>query len=81
MNNNNSNWINFLIAIEYFFGAFFLGITSILVIEELGDWFSRTLDNPPLWRWWLTGLITGAILIVIFRFIVKTASEMERPKQ
>lgn len=77
----HSNWNRFLTAIEYFFGSFFLGITSILVIEELGDWYSHTLNDPPLWKWWLSGLVTGAVIIGVFRFILNVAADTKGTKQ
>lgn len=68
-------------AIEYFFGSFFIGATFILVIEGLSDWYTESLKGAQLWRWWLTSIITGAIVIVIWRFIIKTASEMDSKKK
>lgn len=81
MKKQESNWAKALAAVEYFFGSFFIGATSILVVEGMSDWYTDSLKGAPLWRWWLTSIITGAIVIVIWRFVIKTASEMDRSKK
>ena len=71
-------WVRGLMYFGYFIGSFFIGATFILIVEGLGDWYSDSLKDHPLWHWWLYSLITGAILIVAWRFILKTASEIDK---
>ncbi len=77
MTKKESNWVKVVTAISYIFGSFFVGATFILAVEELGEWFADSLKQQPLWHWWLYSIVTGAVLIVVWRFIVKTASEIE----
>lgn len=69
------SWDKIATAAGYFFGSFFAGATFILVVEELGDWYSEHLKHPPLWRWWLYSIVSGALIILIMRFIVKNAGK------
>ena len=75
-----SNWDKALSAVEYFFGSFFVGATFILFVEGLSDWYTEHLRGVPLWEWWLISIITGAIVIVVWKFVIKTASEIDKDK-
>jgi uncharacterized membrane protein len=81
MAKNNSKAVKAVTAISYIFISFFVGATFILVVEELGEWYSDSLKQQPLWHWWLYSMVTGVILIVVWRFIIKTASEIENEKK
>lgn len=81
MSKKESNGVKAVVAISYIFISFFIGATFILAVEGLGEWFDGSLKEQPLWHWWLYSTVTGAIPIVVWRFITKTASEIENEKK
>jgi hypothetical protein len=70
-------WAKALAYFGNFILAFFIGGISIWTIEGLGDWYQEKLKNPPLWQWYLYALITGAIVIGIWKLIEHDFEESE----
>ncbi len=73
-------YVKALTVIGYIVGSFFLGAIAIGIIEGLGDWYTRSLRDTPLWRWWLFAIITGLALVGIWKAIERIIAEVEEHK-